>query len=115
MSAEIVTAGFCPQYFSQFRVLSNQNDTYYSVTLNGTGPAFCTCKAYEFAKMYDKTCKHIKRVWEHGCLYNPQWKDAGPNDLDKVGVEIVATDTRNSYPKNCPGCHEEMIAVKIAV
>jgi hypothetical protein len=113
MSAEIVTVGFCPQYFASFEVTGSTGNSY-TVTLNGAeAPAHCTCPSYRYGGSQD--CKHIKAVWDHGCLYNPQWKDAGPNDLGSYGVSVVAYDYPGGRTEPCPGCGEAMVPVRIAV
>jgi len=117
MSADIVTVGFCPQYYSTFSV-QGSGGSVYTVSLAGTGFAHCDCPAYAYFKgePADRTCKHIKAVWEHGCFYNPQWKDdAGPNDLSEVGASVKDLDTSYTYGEPCPGCGDQMIATKIAV
>jgi SWIM zinc finger len=112
--AEIITVGFCPQYWSYWKVQGSK-DAVYDVTLNGAeSMPHCTCKAFEFAPEDGKDCKHIRKVWEHGCLYNPQWKDAGPNDYEQHGIKLIETD-RAMWPQDCPGCGQQMIAVKVAV
>lgn len=113
MPAEIITVGFCPQYYSQWKV-TGSTGTIYDITLNGAEQMpFCNCKAFEFSK--DGDCKHIRSVWEHGCLYNPQWKDPGPNDYKKHGIKLMFTDEMRQYAEKCPGCKEFMIPVRIAV
>lgn len=115
MSVDIVTVGFCPQYFSTFAV-KGSGTNWYTVSFNGgEGPAHCTCPAFKYSgEPGNQTCKHIRRVWKYGCFYNPQWKDAGPNDLEKHDIKILETDMGN-WHENCPGCNQVMVAVKIAV
>lgn len=117
MPAEIVTVGFCPQYHSRWQVAGSKPGTSYEVDLAGAeGAPHCTCKAFQFSGGYgDQDCKHVRAVWAHACLYNPQWKDAGPNDFASHGIELVDTDTAYQYGEPCPGCGGPMIATKIAV
>ena len=116
MSIDIVTVGFCPQYYATYDVVGSK-DNVYQVTLSGAeGPAHCTCPAFKYSGEFgDQTCKHVSRVWAHGCLYNPQWKPAGPNDLADQGIILTDSDDSRTYGEKCPGCGEEMVAVKIGV
>lgn len=113
MPVEIVTVGFCPQYVSQWRVAGHHNHVY-DVVLNGAEakPA-CSCLAFQYST--DGDCKHVRLIWDHGCLYNPQWKDPGPNDVIEYGATLVQTDTYAVLDQPCPGCGEPMIPVRIAV
>lgn len=115
MPAQTETAWFCGQYFSLWTVPSSRGDDAYSVTLAGAeGPVHCTCPAWKFAPEDGKDCKHIRRVWEHGCLANPQWKDPGPNDFAAHGIALKAIEATDGSPP-CPGCGGPQVAVKIAV
>jgi hypothetical protein len=93
-------------------------DEWYEVTLNGAeGAPHCTCHAFKYSGGYgEQDCKHVRLVWERGCLFNPQWKDAGPNDLEQHGARLVDMDTRFViHGDPCPGCGQDMIATRIAV
>jgi hypothetical protein len=116
MSYDIATVGFCPQYFATFEVTGSKSNIY-QVTLDGAeGPAHCTCPAYAYSKDDNRTCKHIAAIWKHGCLWNPQWKDAGPNDLDSVGTRLTGTHGRPILQgERCHGCGQDCVAVRIAV
>ena len=121
MPSEIVTVGFCPQYYSTWEVPSSDGSRTYHVTLNGAEHLpHCTCKAFEYAPLYApfdvKDCRHIRWVWAHGCLFNPQWHDGGPNDYEQHGARLIATDVAGNWPHPCRGrCGQQMIAVRIAV
>lgn len=114
MTAEITTMGFCPQYFSRWTVEGSSGATYL-VTFSGL-QAHCTCPAFKFSQNND--CKHIKRVWEHGCMYNPQWKDPGPDDWFTESPDLLLLDVDESQPKldeRCAGCNQPTVPVKVAV
>lgn len=113
MSVEIITVGFCPQYFATYSVAGSRGAVYTVSLSGGEGPAFCTCPAYKFSGQND--CKHISAVWKHACLYNPQWKDAGPNDLGEAGIVLDSLDEHRTYDEPCPGCGGNMVPVRIAV
>ena len=115
MPAEIVTVGFCPQYWSRWEVQGSKGAVY-RLTLNGAEhQPHCTCPAFEYAPEDAKDCKHVRKVWDHGCLYNPQWKDAGPNDYAEHGITLIEVDNSRPWPDPCPGCDQPMIPVRIAV
>lgn len=114
MSIDIITVGFCPQYYSLWDVTGRSG--VYRVTLNGgEGAPNCSCPAFKFSGGYgNQHCKHIDAVWKHGCLYNPQWKEAGPNDYAQHGIKLVDTD-QHTIGEKCPGCKAQMVPVRIAV
>jgi hypothetical protein len=115
MPAEIVTVGFCPQYYSRWVVQGSQPGSTYTVVLNGAEQLpDCTCPAFRHAPWDGKDCKHVRAVWAHGCLYNPQWREPGPNDWADHGISLLATDTA-TWPEPCEGCGQPMVAVRIAV
>jgi hypothetical protein len=113
MPAQREVVGFCPQYRSRWRVPGSRGATY-DVELADLG-ASCTCPAFRYAPADARTCKHIGLVWERGCLYNPQWRDAGPNDYASLGIELVACDDWHVIPGDVCACGGEKIAVAIAV
>lgn len=115
MSLDIVTVGMCPQYTATFEVVGSK-DNVYTATLDGPDGPYCSCPAFKYSgEPGEQNCKHLDRIREHGCLYDPQGVDAGPNDLADVGITITATATGRSYNEPCPGCGEDMIAVRIGV
>ena len=115
MPPQIITVGFCPQYFATFEVAGSKGAVYTVTTHGGEAPSECTCQAFHFSGA-ESTCKHVKMVWDHGCLWNPQWKDAGANDLAKFGIKLIEIDRPNIIrDERCPGCGDDMIAVRIAV
>ena len=104
MSADIVTVGFCPQYYSTFSV-KGSGGSVYTVSLAGTGFAHCDCPAYTYFKgePSDRTCKHIKAVWEHGCFYNPSGRTTPvpmtcPRSGRQSRTSTPATPTERSVP-----------------
>lgn len=81
MSVSIEIQAWCADYFGTFIVEGSKAGTQYEVTLSGGGDGLphCTCPAYKYAK--DSDCKHIRKVWAEACLFNLQWKDAGPANM----------------------------------
>lgn len=80
MSYDIVTMEDCASNFGVFEITGSKGDTY-TVTFSGSeGPAHCTCPAYRFsgAEMH---CKHVARVHDQACFYNPQWHEAHPEPI----------------------------------
>ena len=76
MPAEIVVMEDCASNYGRFDVLSSDGTKHYEVSLHGSeGGASCTCPAFLYSGA-QRDCKHIRRVWEQACLYNPQWRDA---------------------------------------
>ena len=105
--------GFCPQYDAVFIVPGSTGS--YRVSLDIEGP-HCECRAFKYCKVEDesdRTCKHLALVRAHGCLYDPQGRDPGPNDLPDHGVKILLQ--KGGYGEPCPGCGEEMLPVRVAV
>lgn len=104
MPAEIVTAGFCADYFAIFEVTGSKGDIY-RVELFGMD-GHCSCPAWK----YRKDCKHMQYVWDHACLWNPQWYSGGADDLQPV--EYLDEDRHFG---ECPHCSGPMVPVRIAV
>lgn len=103
--------GLCPQYEAEYEVPGSSGSTY-RVILSLDGP-HCECKAYQYCKdEFDRTCKHIALVRSHGCLYDPQGREPGPNDLPLQSVEIVSQ--KGGYGEPCPGCGADMLPVRVA-
>lgn len=110
----IETATICPQHCATFEVSGSKGNVY-KVSFDDYGRT-CDCPAYKHSKgeVYDKTCKHIKSVEAHGCLYHAQGADPGPNDLAAAGITLVAVYGTH-IEDGCPGCGEPMIPIRIAV
>lgn len=110
----IETATICPQNYASFEVAGSKGNTY-RVSFDDYGRT-CTCPAFKFSAEadYDKTCKHVKAVEAHGCLYHVQGADAGPNDLADVGITLLGVHGSH-VSEGCPGCGEPMLAIRIAV
>jgi hypothetical protein len=118
MPYSIEVVGFCPQYHSLWRVQGSKPGTAWTITLNGAEHApFYNCPAFRYSgPIGEQNCKHVSMIWKHGCLWNPQWHDAGPNDWSEHGIELVDTNTRFQFDELCKGgCGGKMIATKIAV
>lgn len=114
MPAEIVTMADCASNYGVFHVPSDSNPhQHYVVVLNGSeGPAHCNCQAFKFAPEGAKDCKHVRRVWEQACLYNPQWRD-GQSDPALKPVQL--TYDRTIEGESCPACGGPVVAVRRAV
>jgi hypothetical protein len=107
----------CPQYGSTWEVQGSKGAVY-TVQLYADGAlASCDCPSYKFLNSdeWDPTCEHITAVWKHGCLFNPQWHDAGPNDYAQHGIRLATLHPQRQYREPCPGCGADMIAARIAV
>jgi len=113
MPAEIVTMTECADFYGVFEVEGSKGAKYRVAFGGGEGPATCTCPAYQYAKgaVYDKTCKHIDRVFKEGCFWHPQWHDPGPRT-----IAPVETYSPNEVPgEKCPGCGGPVVAIRVAV
>jgi uncharacterized Zn finger protein len=116
VSIDTITV-LCPQYGSTWEVQGSKGAVY-TVQLYADGAlASCDCPSYKFLNgdEWDPTCKHITAVWKHGCLFNPQWHDAGPNDYAQHGIRLATLHPQRQHHEPCPGCGADMIAVRIAV
>jgi hypothetical protein len=113
--ADIINDWTCGQYFADFAVTGSRGDVYV-VRLDGPeGMASCECKAWEFAPIDGKDCKHIRKLWAHACLRNPQWHDGGPNDYTEHDIELRRMDVRANGSPPCPACGGPQVLIKIAV
>ena len=113
MPAEIITVGFCPQYFASF-VVAGSRGVSYTVAFDGADlDGSCSCAAFKFSGAR-RSCKHLRLVQAHGCFWNPQWHDEGPNDLAAQGISLVGELTRTSRSR-CPGCGYDTLPVRIAI
>lgn len=113
---DVVVMGFCPQYRSNFHVTGSKGDTYFVSMGGGDMQPDCTCPAYTFSdkNVFDKTCKHITLVREHGCFYSEQGQDPGPNDLEAHGVTLRGIP-HSTLDTKCLGCGKNMVPVRVAV
>lgn len=114
MPAEIVPGSFCASYFGSFEVAGSNGDVHHVSTHGGEGPAFCDCPAFRFQRgpTYDRTCKHTKWVWEHGCFWNCQWHEGNA----EVTIRPTSIGTGNVIEsEHCPNCGGPLVAVLIAV
>jgi hypothetical protein len=111
MPVEIITAEFCATYWGDYDVPGSKPGTSYRVSLLGSeGPAYCPCKAFQHSPPPAKDCKHVRYVWRHACLWNPQWHEPGPGALKPLTLS-----TRTIENSECPGCGGPTVAVRIAV
>src|SRR5262245_36826659 len=98
----------CASNYGCFEVEGSKGARY-QVTFSGSeGPTHCTCPAFKFAP--DKACKHILRVFNEACLYNPQWHDAKENPTMRptsYGYE--------RFTGNTCACGGPMVSVRRAV
>jgi len=110
MGIEIITMEDCASNYGVFDVPGSKPGTSYTVTLHGSEQApHCTCPAFMYSK--DQDCKHVKRVWQDACLFNPQWKD-GKTD-PALRPREYGYHTFSTHP--CPCCGGKMVYVKRAV
>lgn len=112
MPAEIVVMEDCASNYGVFYVPSSSGmGRVHTVTFSGSeGPAHCTCESYKYSR--DRDCKHIRKVWEQACLYNPQWHNGQPDPelrpIEYTYDAIVPGST-------CPACGGPTVAVRRAV
>lgn len=115
MSYDIEAAVFCADYLGVFMVPASNGKDKYTVTLSGPeGGAHCDCMAFKYFKgpADERTCKHIKQVWDEACLWNPQWHEGGPDTIDPV----AHVDVSRFVPgQSCPECGGPVFPVRIAV
>lgn len=112
LSIEVM--GYCPQHDATF-VVPGSRGARYRVRLGVYG-THCECRAFQYCKVDfepDRTCKHVALIRAHGCLYDPQGRDPGPNDLSSHGVKIVSQG--GGYGEPCPGCGADMLPIRVAV
>jgi hypothetical protein len=108
MPAEVVVMYDCASNFATYEVPGSSGNTY-DVTLGGETYAHCPCTGFGFRK----DCSHVKYVWDHACLYNPQWHD-GKENPDLVPKEYERTVGFNEKVR-CPACGGPSVAVRRAV
>jgi hypothetical protein len=109
MIAEIIVMEDCASNYGTFEVEGSKGKKY-QVTLSGSeGPAHCTCPAFKFSGER-QTCKHVEKVLNDACLFNPQWHDAkdGPQ-LRPIGYNYDA------FTGSQRACGGPMVAVRRAV
>ena len=98
----------CASTFADFKCESSDGSKIYMLQTNGPeGQIFCDCPAGK----HNRECKHVKRLWEEACLFNPQWHDGGKAEWKPVGYDFH--DFLEG--EECPNCKGPMIAVKYAV
>jgi hypothetical protein len=116
MGVQYIPVGFCPQYESTWSVQGSRGSYIVQLHADERAAPSCSCPAFTFFKgeQWDRTCKHLQMIWDHGCLFNPQWKDAGPNDYAQHGLSLVEQGFGGGG-EPCPGCGQPMIRVVIAV
>jgi hypothetical protein len=105
MPAQEEVVGFCATYYGVFEIRSSDGETLYEVNPDANNGG-CSCKGWE----YRQKCRHMERVWEEACLYNPQWKDPGPGTLEPVRYLRPG-----DHYGECPGCGGPLVPVRIAV
>lgn len=118
----------CPDHASNFivpasTVVAGSGVDSYMVKFFTQERPVCTCPAYRYSGEYDEqTCKHIKRVMEHGCFYSGQPNGSyvdrnleltGKNDLDNEGIKMFSTTKENVTLYLCPGCDKPMLEVYV--
>lgn len=113
---DIITVGFCPQYRASFRVPGSRGDSWEVFFDSHSCQPQCSCPAWTFSArdVFDRRCKHIDLVWAHGCLFNPQGGDPGPNDYAAHGISMRA-GSPETIDEACPGCGHLMIPVRVGV
>ena len=105
MGVTIATAEDCASNYATFEI-EGSTGTIYEVTFSGSeGPAHCTCEGFK----YRHDCKHISRVYEGACLYNPQWNE-GKTDPE---FRPTAIHYHQYGPSTCK-CGEKMVLVRRA-
>lgn len=111
MPAEIIVMADCQSNYGVYK-LPGSKGTVYTVSFGGSeGPAHCTCPAYKFSGE-GRHCKHIEKVWNGACMYNPQWCK-GHNPIRFKPVEY--TYDAVVPDEECPNCGGPVVAVRRAV
>jgi hypothetical protein len=117
MPAEIVSAWFCADYWSEFVVTGSKLDIYRVHWYGSEGKPSCynvtqnePCKGM----LNWGHCRHVDMTWKQGCFWNPQWYDGGTRQIKPVSRPQEAQ--RNLRHKIfCPKCRGPVVAVRIAV
>ena len=113
--AQIETGLFCATYFAEYQIPGSRPGVSYRVVLGGgEAPASCTCPAFTYSKapVFDRECKHIRRVHQQACMWNCQWHEG--NRI--IGLRPTEIWSGNVVPdEHCPNCMGPVVAVRIAV
>ena len=112
MSCSIEVMEDCASAFGIYDVPGSRPGTTWRVELHGETYAHCSCPAFTYFKgdAMDRTCKHIRWVFDHACLGNQQWREAKENpEARPVGL------TCDAFTGNRCLCGERLVAVRRAV
>lgn len=97
----------CAQWFMSFTVGGSTPGVTYSVTFEwGVGPR-CTCPAFEHANIAPRTCKHVRCVLEHACLWSEHY--AGGDRIITPDADSLRTAPRLN--DMCPRCAGRVVDV----
>lgn len=115
MPAQRITTADCASLWGAYEVPSDSDpEKKYTVRLYGESGAVCSCPAWRFFKgeEWDRTCKHVERIWNGTCKWNIQWSEG---IKDPEFRPVTYTSGNFASGESCPACGGKMIAVNRAV
>lgn len=113
MPAQLMPAEVCGSWFGNYTIKGSQPGTRWIIELRGAeGEPYHNCPAWRYFKgeLWDRTCKHMKRLHDEACLWNPQW-DSGRESPTMVPETYSQPHTGSA----CPSCGGPMVGIMIAV
>lgn len=106
MSYDIETMRDCASCFGVYDVKGSNGDKYV-VSFHGETSVHCTCPGFK----YRHDCKHVSKVYNTACMYNPQYNDGKQEPA--IRPRDYTYDAFASEP--CPACGGPSVYVKRAV
>lgn len=112
MPAQVEVMRDCASNYGVYQIKASSGNLYYTVSFSGSeGGAHCTCPAYRYSKELPPHCKHIDRVWNGACMYNPQWCDGHK----PVEFKPITFNYDAFADEPCPSCGGPTVYVRRAV
>lgn len=119
----MTTFQVCSSWASTYMVASDSNsEVFYMVKFFAREKAVCSCPAYRFSGEYDdQTCKHIKKVTDHGCfIWDPDkhrfiipGTKGSTQRLVDNGIMLFSTTKKNTIDRDCPQCGLQLMETTI--